>query len=208
MPGDASRRNNFRFQAQYGLATYAQCGTLDAGHVGAHFESLGASAVIGRENHADGGIHLHCFFDFGRKFSSRATDIFDVDGFHPNILPGRRTPEAMWDYATKDSAGEPEYCSEAFQRPAGGGISTRDSKWRDIVNSSSRSEFIESALQLDPRSTVTSWGQISKFCDWKYPETAPRYETPRGIDFRGVGEYPALADWVDDNIYGWIRGER
>ena len=92
----------FRFAARYGLLTYAQSGELDPFRVVNHLADLGAECIIGREDHADGGVHLHAFFMFERKFESRNVRVFDVDGCHPNIVRGYGTPEKGWDYATKD----------------------------------------------------------------------------------------------------------
>ena len=39
------------------------------------------------------GLHLHAFVDFGRKYRTRNTRAFDVEGCHPNVSPSRGTPE-------------------------------------------------------------------------------------------------------------------
>lgn len=75
----------FRFCAKYGLLTYPQCGDLDPWKIVAMLGDLGAECIIGRESHVDGGLHLHAFFLFERKFESRNVRIFDVDGHHPNV---------------------------------------------------------------------------------------------------------------------------
>ena len=84
---------HFDYHFRYALITYSQCGDLSPERVGERFQELGALLVIGRENHADGGIHLHCFVDFGRKRRFRRVTCFDVDGRHPNIEQSRGTPE-------------------------------------------------------------------------------------------------------------------
>ena len=101
---DVQQRNmsTFRFQARYALLTYAQCGDLDPFAVVNHLAELGAECIIGRENHSDGGLHLHAFVDFGRKYRTRNTRAFDVQGCHPNVSPSRGTPEEGFDYAIKD----------------------------------------------------------------------------------------------------------
>ncbi|UJO02129.1 Rep [Bat associated gemykibivirus 1] len=93
---------SFKFQARYVLLTYAQCGDLDPWVVSDHLSSLGAECIIGRENHSDGGIHLHAFVDFGKRFSTRNVQKFDVGGCHPNIEPSKGRPWAGYDYAIKD----------------------------------------------------------------------------------------------------------
>ena len=72
--------------ARFVLLTYAQCGSLHGQQVVEHlYNHVGAASVVYREQHADGGEHLHAFVAFERPFSSRVTTVFDVEGFHPNI---------------------------------------------------------------------------------------------------------------------------
>ncbi len=92
----------FRFQAKYGLLTYAQSDGLDPLQIVNHLGNLGAECIVGRELHDDGGTHYHAFFMFDRKFQSRNPRVFDIDSYHPNILRGRKTPAAMYEYAIKD----------------------------------------------------------------------------------------------------------
>jgi len=104
----------FKFEAKYGLLTYAQCQNLDPFRVVTHLSEIGAECIIGREDHSNGGTHLHAFFMFERKFATRNERIFDVDGFHPNIVRGYGTPEKGWDYATKDG----NIVAGGLQRPS------------------------------------------------------------------------------------------
>ncbi|UJO02123.1 Rep [Molossus molossus associated gemykibivirus 4] len=105
----------FRFRRRHALLTYAQCGQLDPWEVSNMLSDLGAECIIGREEHEDGGIHLHAFVDFGRQYSTVNPRQFDVAGCHPNILSCRKTPEKMYDYATKDG----EIVAGGLQRPDG-----------------------------------------------------------------------------------------
>nr|QCC72754.1 rep protein [Circovirus sp.] len=107
---------SFTFHARYGLFTYAQCGTLDPIDVSNHFTSLGAECIVAREDHADGGTHLHVFADFERKRRFRRVDIFDVGSQHPNIVPSRGNPGQGWDYATKDG----QIVAGGLERPTNG----------------------------------------------------------------------------------------
>ena len=94
--------SSFSFHARYALLTYAQCGDLCPFTIVDLLSTMGAECIIGREHHQDGGIHLHVFVDFGRKYRSRRADTFDVGGFHPNISQSYGTPEKGYDYACKD----------------------------------------------------------------------------------------------------------
>ena len=55
----------FRFAAKHGLLTYSALGSdMDAVEglairIVEHIGELGAECIIGRENHLDGGLHLH-----------------------------------------------------------------------------------------------------------------------------------------------------
>ena len=98
----------FRFAAKYGLLTYSALGTdsNSVADLGAKIVimlgDLGAECIVGRESHLDGGLHLHAFFMFGRKFESRNVRIFDVDGHHPNIVRGYKDARAGCAYAIKE----------------------------------------------------------------------------------------------------------
>lgn len=84
--------------AKYVLLTYAQCGSaLHGQQIVSHlFDNHGAASVVYREQHVDGGEHLHAFVVFERKFSSRNTAVFDVAGFHPNIERVSTWALALW----------------------------------------------------------------------------------------------------------------
>jgi len=186
---------SFQFQARYALLTYAQCGDLDPFAVVNHLAGLGAECIIGREDHADGGVHLHAFVDFGRKYRTRDQGAFDVEGCHPNVSPSRGTPEDGFDYAIKDG----DVVGGGLTRPSRRGLAPDGGVWTEIVNASSESEFWTLCEQLAPRSLVTSFTQLRAYASWKFPPIREPYETPEGviIDTTFVAE---LDGWVRDNI--------
>jgi len=198
-----SRSNNFRFNARYALLTYSQSGALDPRSVIEHLESLGASCVVGSENHADEGVHLHAFVDFGVRYSTRQARVFDVGDCHPNILPGRRTPEKMYDYATKDGQ---FVASEGFERP-GSHQNPKAQAWSEIESCDTRQDFIHSALRLDPRAAILGWGNLCKYADFRYAEPSLPYETPGGATFDTSSE-PRIERWVLDCLQGFRPGVR
>lgn len=191
----------FRFAGRYALLTYAQCGELDPFAIVNHLGSLGAECVIGRESHADGGIHLHAFTDFGRKYQSRNERVFDVEGRHPNVLRGTRTPEKMWDYATKDG----DVVAGGLQRPSGMGVSETGSVWHQIILSETREEFFAACADLDPRSFCVSFGSIRTYADWRYRESRDPYVTPEGISF-DTSQFRELDEWVQQSLAGQQSG--
>lgn len=186
---------NFR----YGLITYPQCDGLDPFRVMERFSSLGAECIIGREHHEDGGLHLHVFADFGRKFRSRKTDIFDVDGRHPNVEPSKGTPEKGYDYAIKDGdvvcggLGRPE--------PSGGGDGASAAKWARITQAENRDEFWELVHELDPKAAACSFNALSRYADWRFTEKPAEYEHDGGIKFV-PGDADGRDDWVSQSGIG------
>lgn len=129
----------FKFERRYALFTYAQCGGLDPFAVVNHFSELRAECIIGREDHADGGVHLHCFVDFNRKFASRDPRFADVEGRHPNVQPCGRTPEKMYDYAIKDG----DVVAGGLERPNGSRLPGSSDPWAEIIMAENRERFFE-----------------------------------------------------------------
>ena len=193
----------FRFAAQHGLLTYPQCQGLDPWRIVEMLTVLGAECIIGRENHADGGLHYHAFFMFERKFESRNVRIFDVDGFHPNVVRGYSKPEKGCAYAIKEGdvvAGGLD-CSQF-----GKDVPRTSGPWAEICLSSTREEFFEACERLAPRALLCSFTSLRCYADWKYrPEPVP-YATPDGLSFN-TDSYPELDAWVSHNLEGHQPGK-
>jgi len=187
----------FYFEAKYGLLTYAQCGELDPHEVVCHLGDLGAECIIGRENHDDGGIHLHAFFMFGRKFRSRNERVFDVGGRHPNIVRGYGTPEKGWDYATKDG----DVVGGGLGRPGGDGVSEAGNVWAQLVLAPSREEFFDMCARLAPRALLCNFTSLRCYADWKYRDDPVEYRHPDGLLFRPDLD-SRLNSWVQQNLGG------
>lgn len=191
----------FKFERRYALFTYAQCGGLDPFSVVNHFSELRAECIIGRENHQDGGIHLHCFVDFNRKFASRDPRFADVEGCHPNVQPCGRTPEKMFDYAIKDG----DIVAGGLERPDGGRLSKPSDPWAEIILAEDRDSFFELCAKLAPRALACSFNSLRAYADWKYrPEPVP-YETPTGITI-DTSHVDELDRWVRENLDGYTPG--
>ncbi|AFS65316.1 spliced replication-associated protein [Dragonfly associated gemykibivirus 1] len=189
----------FRFAAKYGLLTYPQCGDLDPWAVNDMLGRLGAECVIGRENHQAGGVHLHAFFMFERKFESRNVRVFDVDGHHPNIVRGYSTPEDGWAYATKDG----DVVAGALECPRPRTeVSESSSKWARAILAETREEFFAIVAELDPRALCVSFGSLRAYADWKYRPARDPYITPEGISF-DTSELPELDLWVQQTLSGF-----
>lgn len=187
--------STFRFQARYALLTYSQCGDLDPFQVVNHLAGLGAECIIGREIHADGGLHLHAFVDFGVKYRTRNPRAFDVEGQHPNVSPSRGTPEDGFDYAIKDG----DIVAGGLERPSGSRMDPTGGVWVEIVNAKDLQEFWSLCESLAPRALVTSFTQLRAYAEWKYRVSRAPYENPEGvvIDTSWVAE---LDEWVRENL--------
>ena len=147
---------------------------------------MGAECIIGREHHQDGGIHLHVFVDFGRKYRSRRADTFDVGGFHPNISQSYGTPEKGYDYACKDG----DVVAGGLDRPVPtegrGGDSKTHSIWSQITSATTRESFWDLVHDLDPKSAVTCFTQLQKYCDWKYRYCPPPTNHQQELDLEMI----------------------
>lgn len=190
----------FRFDAKYGLLTYAQSGGLSPDHVVEHLGRLGAECIIGREAHADGGTHLHAFFMFERKFSSRNVRVFDVDGCHPNVVRGYGTPELGYDYATKDG----DVVAGGLLREdciAIGSVRGSKHKWHDVIMASTRDEFFELCAELEPRALCCSFNSLKAYADWRYRPSPDPYEHPVGLEF-DPERTRDLSQWFSQNVGG------
>ncbi len=180
----------FHCNARYFLLTYSQCGELDPWAVSNHLGELRGECIVAREAHADDGTHLHAFVDFGRKFRSRRTSIFDVDGHHPNVSATHSSPREGFDYACKDG----DIVAGGLERPEQGNRLVRRSGWHDIISATSRDQFFERIMAHDPRTLCTSFTQLSLYADWMYREDPEPYRTPDGLDI-DASAFPQLEEW-------------
>lgn len=192
----------FRFAAKYGLFTYAQCGTLDPFAVVDHFASLRSECIIGRETHADGGIHLHAFAMWESKYQTRDVRKFDVCGCHPNVVAGYGTPEKGYDYATKDG----EIVGGGLERPSGDSIREPGSTWREIVCATTSDDFWSTVTRLEPRALCCSFISLEKYAAHKFRPVYAEYATPPGITF-DTGGVDRIDAWARDNLGGNIIGK-
>ncbi|AIF76256.1 Rep1 [Miniopterus associated gemycircularvirus 1] len=185
----------FKFQSRYVLLTYSQCGELDPFDVVNHLSSLGAECIVGREPHADGGTHLHAFVDFGRRYSTRRSDAFDVGGYHPNIAPSRGRAEGGWDYATKEG----DIVAGGLERPSRSRVSRNDHIWDEVINQPDESAFWECVQRLDPKAAATQFTQLRAYASWAYAVQPEQYE-PNPEHAFDTGMVPELDRWRRESL--------
>lgn len=190
---------NFVFRSQYALLTYAQCGSLDPWAVCDFLSEVPAECIIGRESHADGGVHLHAFVDFGCRFYTSDLRRFDVDGHHPNIQPCGRTPGKMYDYAIKDG----DVVAGGLGRPGGADVANANEIWDRIVDAETAEEFWRLVRALAPRVLLTNFNSLRGYVEWHYRPTVAPYITPPGLvfDISGVEE---LGEFVCESLSGRV----
>ncbi len=146
--------------------------------------------IVAREDHADGGTHLHAFVAFERKFRSRRTDIFDVDGCNANIVPSRGNPGGGYDYAIKHG----EVVAGGLERPSGGGVSKTSTPWHWIISAASPGELRELVRELAPKEAILRHREIESFIASEFAEERPPYVHPCGFEFE-LGMVPELDAW-------------
>lgn len=188
--------SSFTLQARYALLTYAQCGALDPSEVGSMLDGLQAEYIIGRESHADGGTHLHCFVDFGRRFRSRRTDIFDVGGHHPNISASRGKPEEGYDYAIKDGC----IVGGTLIRPEPTGKAKHGIDWSILLQAKDRDEFLSLAQSHAPGLFWRSFNSLYAAATWYYRVPEEPYVSPSHFQW-SLDEYPELVQWQYDAMH-------
>lgn len=193
---------SFHFRSRYALLTYAQCGDLDPWEVSNFLSTIPAECIIGREDHADGGIHLHAFVDFGERFFTSNPRRFDVDGRHPNIAPCGRTPAKMYDYAIKDG----EVVAGGLERPGGEDVAGAGNVWDRIVDAETAPEFWELVRALAPRVLLTNFNSLRGYVEWKYKPVVAEYITPPGIVF-DLSEVEELSQFVRESLSGDCVGK-
>jgi len=179
--------------SRYVLLTYAQSNGLDEWAVSDHMSGLRAECIIAREDHIDGGTHLHAFVDFNRKFRSRDVRVFDVGGFHPNVSPSRGTPEKGYDYATKDG----DVVAGGLERPTPrGGMHIGAHRVRNVAHlCESMDEFLELYDEMERGDLISRFANIHSYAKWRFRVEPPAYRTPQGIDFTS-GAMDGRDDWI------------
>lgn len=182
----------FRFAAKYGLLTYAQSDGLDPLSIVNHLGDLGAECIVGRELHDDGGTHYHAFFMFEKKFQSRNARVFDIDSYHPNILRGCKTPESMYDYATKDG----DICGGGLERPDPRGESAKnnDDFWRGVFDAEGKEETLRCARELGVGLFGRYYFQVRAIAEEKARRSPLDYQPDDSLEWE-LGPYPELTDW-------------
>jgi hypothetical protein len=190
----------FDFHSRYGLFTYSQCDGLDPHDVVLHFTALEAECIIGREDHADGGTHLHAFVDFGRKRRFRRHVFADVGQFHPNIAPSRGTPGTAYDYAIKDG----DVVGGGLERPDSGNSSRRrngasESTMATLVGIDDEQAFWDACRELAPGLLLRCHSSLESYAKRRFAKVVQQYCHPRELVFLDE-RISELVAWRENNL--------
>jgi len=134
-----------RVACKYLLVTYPRADGCRVGDIIDHLRRAQLEFRLGRERHADGGVHYHalCRKLGGKRIDSVSPRFLDVrcDGrvFHPNLQIVYRTPERAWDYVGKEG----DVCVEDFGREdceVGAGARKSQAAWLACLDAPTKDE--------------------------------------------------------------------
>lgn len=194
-----------RYEFKQCLLTYAQCGDLSSEKVGLHLSDLGGECIIAREEHADGGLHLHAMVVWEKTFRTRRHDWADVEGFHPNIEVIRRTPWKTYDYVIKDGNVEWGGLERPVEPQGKKTKEDKDAQWREIHAMETAEEVWAYVNEYFPKESISLRLQLNQFIRDKFPPTMEEYKQPDNIEF-DISAYDRLQEWVDVYLKGDLQG--
>lgn len=200
----------FRFRGQYCLVTYPRTPPeFDPWEISDGFTRFEAESIVARETHADGGLHYHAYVDFGTKRDIRdAGRKFNFPGTGCNIIPHDKTrgsPAGGYDYACKDG----DIVAGGLSRESlpGVGNTIQSDKWIGCRNATTREEFLQEFGRVDFAKLCCSFGQISKYLDWRFRPVRAPYANPPGL-LPLWDKWRAVFWWWQENLELWRGGGR
>lgn len=191
----------FQLKAKHLLLTYSQAATIETTESLLEFlksKLPGVSWRIGRESHADGGIHYHAFGC--RKtppIRINSWSFLDFNGIHPNILKVGRTPHHAFRYAGKDgefiddaAEGEPfpEEADEA-DKP----------QYSTALDCATGEEFLTYVQTHFARDFVLNYDKLQDIARRHWAPIQPTYVPRFGLEtFTNVPQI--MKDWVEHEM--------
>lgn len=177
----------YRLQAKNIFLTYPQC-DLEKEQVLQFFSNLfeyDFKYAIGREQHKDGGCHLHVLLALSQKFSTRNERWADIAHFHPNIQPCRSLKNVLR-YVTKDG----DYISTIIESTSG---------WLAALRANTRADFLEIVRETSPRDYILQHDRILSFADKHFSTVKESVANYTMDDFLYVPKI--MTDWARDNLF-------
>ncbi|UYD39151.1 MAG: replication associated protein [Wigfec virus K19_493] len=187
----------FRLASKKILLTYAQAPNLTKEQILTHIQTHGnvKHYVIGKELHADGGQHFHCFVEFERKLDTTNNRAFDIGQNHPNIKRvGRHLSDSdnCWEYCTKHDNG---YLSDTQTSP----YKPDSSSWADTIDTAKdANSFLQLALQRHPRDAALNLERLQYFASWHYAERRESWVHP--FPEHRYTLTPEMEQWVNTEL--------
>lgn len=197
-PGKRLGSGKFRLSARKIMLTFPQATEhFNVQRLEEILQNLGASWITGKEKHGDGGVHFHCYVDFGRRWETENPRFFDVESRHPNILVVYSTPENVWDYATKDND---IVGSGTCPRPASSRSKrSRDDDWAAIGAATSRDEFFETGEKLATRDFYLYHEALEQKASKKFRVEQGKYRPDEGLVIHWES-IPEIRRWVLESL--------
>lgn len=205
------RKNSFRLRAKFILLTYSKVpASFRWENIIKVLDKYSIICSIGKERHRSNEIHYHAICtkydtkdDQGnitrQSIQVRDPRQFDVDGFHPNILPIRKTYHKAWKYAIKDNNimhhGIPEEPKQLQPKRV-----LKEQVLRRFLNQKHDSvdSFLTSYKDIKPGDYIKSFSNARLCAEY---ETRPyqhiEYQTPLNLEL-ATADFPELAAWIND----------
>lgn len=187
MPANSS----FRFDGKYVFLTYPQC-DVEPSDLLAFLQSTGTIVdyVIGRERHESEALHLHALIRYDRRVCTRNARNWDYQGHHPNLQRMRGSPadvERIGKYCSKDGdtiVSSPDWYMASDSRSK----RSANDCWADICASTTKEEFLQKALELQPRDFVLQHNAIVAYSNKRF-RVREDFVSPFSIsDFREIDQ--------------------
>lgn len=154
----------FRFQGSYVFLTYAQAARIE------NKETLlwalreknptPTAWAIGKETHADGGIHYHVLLKYGGRINIRDQRFWDVNEHHPNIQAARSRNRVL-EYVTKEG----DTLVQGFDGVFGREEDIFDVLQDEIVGNTNPTTAIKNTIQRTGTKGLRMFNQIQGYTD-------------------------------------------
>ncbi|UDN67450.1 replication-associated protein [robinz virus RP_258] len=187
----------FDFHAKRAFLTYAQCGDIEKEDLRDFLveEKNVEWYIIGKETHADGGLHLHAYVEWTRQQRIRDARHFDFREVHPNWQPVRRPVECQ------------KYCVKDGDYIANMEIAKTKRTYGEIIaGASSKAEFLVQVEEAYPRDMVINLERVRAFAEWKYNVEPEAYVS--NVDTESWIVPEELERWFEDNVVQRPLGKR
>lgn len=185
----------FRFQGTYVFLTYAQAAGIatkeDLLQALREKNPTPTAWAIGREQHADGGIHYHALLRYGGRVNIRDQRFWDINGHHPNIQAARSRKRVL-EYVTKDG----DTLINGFDGVFGKEEDIFDVLQDEIVGNTNTTTVIKKTIERTGTKGLRMYNQIAGYTD-RVMKPSAKHEN--------IMEYPADFPNIQADLEGIIN---